>query len=303
MTIEEILCDIKSDRVKKVILDSDMGIELDDQYALAHCIGCDKIDLLSVNAETFGIDGDNLAGMNSSYDEIGRVLRVCGKIDDIPFYKGAEITITKTGETKPIISDSVHNIIKTVLESDEIVYVLGTGCSTNITSAILLEPKIKKNMCVIWLAGGCLDRADGTRRECNIEQDFVSAQLLINSGVPMAVLPAYDCGTVLIKVTRDELDEKLPDDTPHEVFFRDTLVEERGDEGFINRECGRVIFDVAAPAALSCPDAFDFRIIPAPVITDNGLYAFDSTRHKIIWMYGLDTDKIVEDMFKCIRNI
>ena len=61
MTIEEILCDIKSDRVKKVILDSDMGIELDDQYALAHCIGCDKIDLLSVNAETFGIDGDNLA--------------------------------------------------------------------------------------------------------------------------------------------------------------------------------------------------------------------------------------------------
>lgn len=303
MTIEEILCDIKSDRVKKVILDSDMGIELDDQYALAHCIGCDKIDLLSVTAETFGIDGDNLSGMNASYDEIDRVLDVCGKKGEIPFYKGAEITITKMGNTDPVVSDSVRNIIKTVLESDEIVYVLGTGCSTNITSAILLEPKIKENMCVIWLAGGCLDRPEGTQRECNIEQDSVSAQLLINSGVPLAVLPAYEHGTVLINVTRDKLDENLPGSTSHEIFFRDTLVEERGDEGFKNRECGRVIFDVAAPAALSCPEAFDFRIIPAPVIRDDGLYAIDSTRHKIIWMFDLDPEKIIDDMFRCIRNI
>lgn len=303
MTIEEILLDIKSDRVKKVILDSDMGIEMDDQYALAHCIGCERIDLLSVNAETFGIDGDNLAGMTASYNEIDRVLGVCGRKGEIPFYKGAEITITKTGKLGPVLSDSVYNIIKTVLESDEIVYVIATGCSTNITSAILLEPRIKDNMCVIWLAGGCLDRPEGTQRECNIEQDSVSAQLLMNSGVPLVMLPAYERGTVLITVTRDQLDEKLQRDTPHEIFFRDTIVEERGDAGFIKRECPRVIFDVACPAALSCPEAFDFRIIPAPVIADDGLYAFDSTRHKIIWMFDLDPEKIIDDMFRCIKNI
>ena len=35
MTIEQILEDIKSPRVKKVILDADMYNEMDDQYALA----------------------------------------------------------------------------------------------------------------------------------------------------------------------------------------------------------------------------------------------------------------------------
>lgn len=39
LTPEQILQDIHSERVKKVILDADMGIEMDDQYALAYCIG------------------------------------------------------------------------------------------------------------------------------------------------------------------------------------------------------------------------------------------------------------------------
>ena len=48
MTMEQILADIRSDRIKKVIHDADMGIEMDDQYALAFCLGAsDKLQLLS----------------------------------------------------------------------------------------------------------------------------------------------------------------------------------------------------------------------------------------------------------------
>ena len=35
MTLEQIIADIKSDRVKKVIFDADAGNEIDDQYAIA----------------------------------------------------------------------------------------------------------------------------------------------------------------------------------------------------------------------------------------------------------------------------
>lgn len=38
LTIEEVLEDIKSDRVKKVIFDADAGNEIDDQYALAYAL-------------------------------------------------------------------------------------------------------------------------------------------------------------------------------------------------------------------------------------------------------------------------
>ena len=53
MTIYEILDDIHSKRVKKCIVDSDMYNEIDDQYALAHALGSETIEVLSVNAEPF----------------------------------------------------------------------------------------------------------------------------------------------------------------------------------------------------------------------------------------------------------
>ena len=61
MTLEQILEDIKNDRVKKIILDSDIAIEMDDQYALAYCLGSEKIQLLSANGGTFGKGGSNVA--------------------------------------------------------------------------------------------------------------------------------------------------------------------------------------------------------------------------------------------------
>ena len=55
MTMEQILADIRSPRIKKVIHDADMGMEMDDQYALAFCIGAkDKMELISAQAATFG---------------------------------------------------------------------------------------------------------------------------------------------------------------------------------------------------------------------------------------------------------
>ena len=53
ITIREILADIKSDRKKKVVLDTDTFNEIDDQYALAYCYVCDKIDLVAVHAAPY----------------------------------------------------------------------------------------------------------------------------------------------------------------------------------------------------------------------------------------------------------
>ena len=53
MTVEQVLQDIRSDRVKKVIDDGDFSAEIDDQYAMAYLMGSDKIDLLAVNAEAY----------------------------------------------------------------------------------------------------------------------------------------------------------------------------------------------------------------------------------------------------------
>ncbi len=303
MTIEQILEDIKSDRKKKAILDGDIAIEMDDQYAIGYCIGSDKIDILSFNAGTFGkgVAGDYVAGTEACYNEILRVLKACGKEGRIPAYHGAPSPIMYDPNFGPVYSDAAWNIVRTVKESDEIVYILSTGCCTNVVSAYLIDPTIKENSCVIWLGGNCF--GTDPKGECNLEFDYAAGQLLLDLDIPLVMLPAYYDGTFKLEVLRDDLNAYLPGDSSASVFFRDTLPDQFQDS--VNEEgvWWRVLFDLAAPGVLAVPHGFKFSIIPAPIITDDGKYAFDKTRHKIIYMEDIDREIVLDDAFKSIRSI
>ena len=89
MTLQEILSDIKSDRRKKVILDTDTYNEIDDQYAVAYCYLSDKIDLLSVNAAPFLNDRRTsyADGMEKSYQEAKKTLALVDPDYTTPVYR------------------------------------------------------------------------------------------------------------------------------------------------------------------------------------------------------------------------
>ena len=65
----------------------------------------------------------------------------------------------------------------------------------------------------------------------------------------------------------------------------------------------RTIYDIAAPGVLSDPTAFGFEIIPAPIFCDNKFYAFDSTRHKIIYVNEIKRDLVYADMFRAVESL
>lgn len=310
MTLEQILEDIKTDRVKKCILDSDMYNEMDDQYALAYCLGSDKINLLSVNAAPFDNNKvpDFKAGMEASYDETFRILDLCGKNDgSIPVFKGSDVRFSPENDYAPIDSPAARNIIKTVKESDEIIYILATGCCSNVISAYLIDPTIKDNVCVIWLGGHSLDYCDCD--EFNATQDFPAAQRLINSDIPLILLPAFAndkaCGTQVLRCGFEEL-SKITGDKEPQKFFRETFPMKfacKHDPNPDLKAWSRVIWDIAAPGLIANPTSYTFKIIPAPVFTDKIRYAFDSTRRKIIYMEKLDKDVVFADTWKAINSL
>ena len=305
MTMEQILADIRSPRVKKVIHDADMGIEMDDQYALAFCLGAsDKIKLLSAQASTFGKgpEGDYTKGMEASYQEILRVLDVCGAKDKYPAYRGATRPM---GFDEPVITDAARNIIRTSKEyPDEIIYVLATGCCTNVSSAFLTDPSIKENTVVIWLGGTNLEDDSELAEECNLAWDRIAGQYLMSLGVPLIYLTAYDHGTCVLEITRETLNVGLPGDSRVARFFRDELPDKYSKEAYyVNGFWKRILFDVAAPAVLTNPEAYDFRVIPAPVITDDGKYAFDCTRHEIIYLEKMEKEPVLEATWEYIRRL
>ncbi len=305
MTLEQILADIKSDRKKKVIVDSDTYNECDDQYAVAYALGSERIETLGINAVLFNNSrSEGFAdGVRKSYEEIHRVLKVCGKEGQIPAYMGCETTISLTEGFAPTTSPAVENLIKTAMEADEMIYVLSMGALTNVACALLIEPAIKDKICVIWLGLNCISWEN--MDEFNLVQDYAAGQIVMNSGVNFVILPAMghgEEGTKELYTGLNTIRRLIVGDSPAAVFFRETLPQE-----FMHEAYGgvweRIIWDIAAPAVLSVPEAFEFSIITAPVITDDKRLAFDSTRHKVIYMDHLEAGKVFKDAFAAISRL
>ncbi len=288
MTVEQILADIKSDRKKKVIFDSDTACEIDDQYSLAYALAAEKFDVIAAYAElVFDAKTPADEGVKQSYAETLRVMKAIHQEDRCPAFIGCPVRIDDQDGYVPVDSPASRHLVKTAMKSDEIIYVLCTGPVTNIASALLMEPAIAQKICVVWIGGVALETKH--LYEANIRLDYRASQVLMNSGAPLVLLPACGepgYGTIAIEIATDRLAGILSKETDACRFFRENL---------LPKASAYVFWDLAAPAALQIPEAFDFSVIPAPVLADDHAYAFDSSRHEIIYMTKIRPEMILED--------
>lgn len=305
MDICSVLNDIRSDRRKKVILDTDAYNEIDDQFAIAWSVleNGRGIDLLSINAAPF-LNSRSTSpedGMIKSYDEILKLLKLIEssgyktevKPSDIPVYRGScgYLPDRKT----PLETDAAKNIVKTVSESDETVYVVAIGAITNVASAILLKPEITEKMAVIWLGGHAWHWQH--TREFNMVQDVPAAQVIFDSRVPFIQIP---CSGVC-----DRLATSIPELSAY--------LEGRGElcdylfsivKGYTSDPfCwSKVIWDISAIAVLLAHGGLDIVTLPAPILTDDCHYAFDAARHPMALVRSLDRDRIFRKLFTLLAK-
>lgn len=297
MTLKEILADIRSDRIKKCVIDTDAYNEIDDQFAIAYSYFSKKIDILAVYAAPF-FNGNSASyedGMERSYDEIVRVLGCCDPEFTVPVLKGSRVSIDESG--KAVESEAVDHLIKLAHETNEIIYVLGMGAITNVASAIIKDPSIKDNLCVIWLAASEMhaEHLD----EFNLNQDYKAGQLLLNSGVHMMLCPAWSVVWALKAYLPDILELKGVNsacDCLYDLGYGYYLGAGAPNDWY------RCLWDIAAPAILDNPDCAEISIITAPVMTDDRKYAFDSTRHQIMILTKIDRDKTYEKAWETLKN-
>lgn len=308
MNIYEVLDDIKSPRVKKVIIDSDTACEMDDQYAIAYSFACKSFEILSLNAAPCGVTvmgKDFDIGIVQNYNEILRVCEKCGMTGKYPTYMGSDNSITDT--KGPIDSPAARNIIKTALEADEMIYIFALGAATNISSAIMMEPAIKDKICVVFLAGHSIEY--GRIDEYNWRQDIGASEFLFNCGVKMVILPARG-GTAEMLFRLPMIRKYLTGDSVACKFFREEFPAEfagnaakEPDGEFMGDHWVRHISDIAAPALFEIPEHFDLEIIPTPRWDEEYKYIIDETRHPMIMMNKLDPDPIMIDALVKINTL
>lgn len=296
MTVREIFEDIKSERKKKIVLDTDAFNEIDDQFAIAYCLGSKKMDLLAICAEHYMHElCDNRAkGMEQSYNEILKVCELAGN-SSVPVLRGSTDTIDAAGAA--VESEAADQIIKLAHQTDDIIYVLAIGAITNVVSAIMKDPSIKEKICVIWLGGNQLDWPH--TGEYNLDQDKKGGQFLLDCGVPVVLVPACNVTSVLRFPIEDFMllrgHGKLCD-------YLAYLGEDRWKMVGSYPEWRRTLWDIAAPAVIETPEALEFEIVHTPIITDESTYAFDDSRHEMIIVTKIDRDPVAEKAWEIIKG-
>jgi len=285
--------------IVKVILDTDTYNEIDDQFALVQMLFSKKrIDVLSINAAPFSMNNrsdDPKKGMELSYDEIFRLLEKINFKKNNFVFKGSPKYIGF--DKKPINSPAADNIIETALKcsANDPLYVIAIGAITNVASAILKEPEIINKIVVVWLGGNALYWPENN--EFNLKQDIGGAQVLLDSGVSLVLVPCKGVTSHLIS-TVPEIEKYIEPHGEIGKFLAMRFKEYNNNHKGWSKE----IWDMAAISWVLNEEWAPTNIAPSPILLDDKRWAFDENRHPIKIVYEIKRDLILQDFIEKLEN-
>lgn len=295
---------LPSGRVRTV-LDTDTYNEIDDQYAVAYSLlSPEKMDVEAVYAAPYLNDRSTSPadGMEKSYEEIFRLLDFLGRRDGMPVFRGSDRFFEQKG--RPVESPAARDLIdKAMKPGDGPLYVLTIGCPVNVSSAILMEPKIKEKIVVVWLGG--TTHQWPSAREFNLRQDVMASQVLFDSGVPLVQIPTKNVSEHL-RTTVPELERHMRGksrigDYLFGQFLQYQAVHTHGKGP--DYPWSKVIWDISAVAWLKNPEWVPSQIVPTPVLTDEVTWRRQAGRHKMRVATDLDRDAVFADLFARLANL
>ena len=283
----------------RMVLDTDTYNEIDDQFALVYALlSPQQLSVEAVYAAPFhnnrsASPGD---GMQKSYDEILRLLDFLGIAADGFAYRGAESYLGAGRE--PVDSAAVRDMIDKALASpdDDPLYVVAIGAITNVASALLLAPEIIGKIVVVWLGGHALHW--GHTREFNLVQDVPAAQVVLDSGVPLVIVPCLGVSSHLL-TTLPELRASIGGTSAAGDYLCQIFTEYRP-EGFA---ASSVIWDISTIAWLINAEWAPSELTHSPLLTDQVTWSVDRSRHLVRVASFVHRDPVFRDMFGKIRGL
>jgi inosine-uridine nucleoside N-ribohydrolase len=204
-----------------VILDTDLGDDIDDTWALAFLLKCPEFDIRMILSATG--DTELRAKM------IAKVLDQCGRTD-IPIGIGKP---TKRAEGHPyfqrswvddydmagykgkVYPDGVGAMIDIIMESEKPVTVIAIGPLPNLAEALRRQPLITKKSNVVGMLGSVrrgYNHSEKIEPEWNVVMYVEDAQTVFNSPWPMTITPLDTCG--IVKLQGQKYQQVLQSDKP-----------------------------------------------------------------------------------------
>lgn len=201
-----------------VILDTDIGFDVDDVWALALLLRCPELDLRLVLSST----GDTHYGAALA----AKLLATDGR-QDVPV--GVGLSLDEQQQTHSawldgykladydgeVSEDGVGCLIDTIMQSPERVTLISIGPLANLAAALAREPRIVNNSRLVGMHGSLRQGYLGApkpAREYNLKKHTAAAQQVFASDWDITLTPLDTCGTIQLRGQRfaDVLANKTP---------------------------------------------------------------------------------------------
>lgn len=286
----------------RVVLDSDAFNEIDDQYALSYALSIpDKLEVEAIYAAPFfnTLSSSPADGMEKSYQEILRLIPLLHREDlKDRIYRGSTdyLKDEQTPQDSPAARDLVRRAM--AMPQGERLYVVAIGAITNVASALIMEPAIRDKIILVWLGGHGYQWPD--TKEFNLRQDIAAARVVFGCGAPMVQIPCKGV-TSHLRTTEPELREHMLGKSDIGTYLYNitcNIVKQ------YNVKCwSRVIWDLSAMMWLAGPeDCFIEHFDHSPVVSYDGLYCVDRSRHLIKIIDYMERDLIFAEFFSVLAG-
>jgi inosine-uridine nucleoside N-ribohydrolase len=169
-----------------VVITTDCGADMDDQWAIAHAA-------LSPQLRPLAVIG-NFAPAPHHLDSRAttrcarQALEAVGRLADVPVHAGADHALPD--RATPVRSPGVEHLIRlsAAFSPERRLVVLAFGPATDIASALLLEPRVAERIAVVALA---FDRYPEGGDGWNVRNDVAAWQVLLDAAVPVTTASGY----------------------------------------------------------------------------------------------------------------
>jgi inosine-uridine nucleoside N-ribohydrolase len=260
-----------------VVVDTDMGG--DDMMAILYLLQQQDVSLEAVTVTGTGLARCPAGGANARaiLDHVGAetVPVACGGVEPLAgsntlptdWRNGADELGTQLGLDVPefVESDAVDLLVETVKQSSEPVRLLAIGPLTNVAAAIDRDPEIIENLVDIVIMGGAVDVSGSVepafRAEWNFWADPVAANRVLQSGVPITLLPLDATNFV-----------------PASVFFYEALTDQK------NTSEAELVYQffVANPFNLEGGAYFFWDVLAAVAMVDPDVATYETRRLEVV---------------------
>ena len=282
----------------KVILDTDIGTDVDDALALAVLLGSNEVDLLGITT----VYGDTQLRSTIAIHICELVKRAVQTfVGESQPISGREVWMSGSegknyknlSSLNPNPKSAVEYLIQTVNASPQSIEIVAIGPLTNIARAIEASPDFVKNIKRVWIMGGDFTQ---TKVEHNFKCDTAAAKIVLESQIPISILDLPNSQKTIIRMP--EIDRIKDAPILGQLLYLEIMswITPRNQDWTIPH-------DPIAAIAMLAPKSFDASPLGQVNINSDGKSFWkESLSGNVTLLTPNDPEKAVEIMLELITN-